>query len=239
MSRDLPEIEPTEMGQSRVDHVVTAMSDWIVGGRFQPGERLPPEGRLTEHFAVSRTVIREAVRLLAERGLIEVAHGKRHRVRPPSPQIAASHLHRMVERGGVTCQELMELRWPLESEIALVAARRRTGAHLQQMRCCLDEEAPTIDAQIAQDMRFHKLLARATGNTMLEMALDVFALPMTESRRQSLVHAGHRRTLEQHQAILEAVAAGDGPEAKARMKAHLDAAMEAWQSARSEEHVSL
>ncbi|MFW6039032.1 MAG: FadR/GntR family transcriptional regulator [bacterium] len=232
--KDLPQSEALDPRRSRVERVVEILNDWIVHGELDAGERLPPESRLAEHFAVSRTVIREAVRLLAERGLIEVAHGKRHRVRPPSPEVAASHLHRIVERGGVTRQELMELRWPLESAIALVAARRRTEEHVETMRQCLAEPATTIEEQVQQDLRFHQLLARATNNAMFEMVLEVFALPLAESRRHSMEYHGHARAVEQHQAILDAVAAGEDVRAEKLMKQHLDSAMEAWNRGKSE-----
>lgn len=211
--------------RSRVEHVMEVVSEWIVQQQLKPDEPLPSEAQLAEHFAVSRTVVREAVRLLAERGLIEVVHGKRHRVRPPSPELVGGHLRRMIERGAGTLRELMEIRWPLETAIALVAARRRTDEDIAAMRACLEAEAKTLEAQIQQDMRFHKLLARATGNTMFEMVLGVFEEPLAEGRRRSLKHAGQALTHKQHGEILDAVEAKKDALAEALMKTHLDTAM--------------
>ena len=224
----LPRGDTGDVPASRVERVVSVLDDWVARRELEPGDPLPPEGRLAEHLTVSRTVIREAVRLLAERGLIEVAHGKRHRVRPPSPEVTAGHLRRMMERGGISPQQLMELRWPLETATALVAADRRTDADLEALRQCLASPAETLDEQVDQDLRFHKLLARATGNHMFELTLEVFAQPLAESRLRSMSYGGYARSLAQHQEILDAVEAGEKVRAEALMKEHLNLAMEAW-----------
>ena len=235
MANDLPEVEKMASRESRVERVVAAMDEWIVQGKVESGDRLPPEGQLAEHFNVSRTVIREAVRLLTERGLIEVAHGKRHRVRPPSPEIAASHLRRMIDRGGISYMQLMELRWPLETAVALVAARRRTEEQLDALRQCLASPAEELDAQVEQDARFHKLLARATQNIMFEITLEVFAEPLTESRRRTISRVGYSQLHQQHVQILDAVASQQDVLAEALMKTHLEVAI---QDLKSDESVN-
>lgn len=217
--------------RSRVDEVVDTIDQWIVKGDLLANETLPSEADLAVQFRVSRTVVREAVRLLYERGLIEMVHGRRHRVKPPVPEIPALQMQRFIHRRGATIKDLMEVRLSLEVSIAGLAAQRRTEKHLSAMRSCIEEQsrAQTLDDQVAQDGIFHQLLAQATGNSVYELVLDSMRVLLVESRRLSLQASVGGKCNEiavaRHTQILEAVDASNVKLAEAAMFTHINSSI--------------
>lgn len=212
---------------SRVEDVVSTVSDWIIEQKIKPEEMLPAEARLAEHFGVSRTVIRESVRLLAERGLIEIVHGKRHRVRPPSGEIAASHLKRMLTRGFGTLNDLVELRLPLEVAIASHAAQRRTDVQLERAHACVTQQEQTeaLEEQVKLDICFHELLGEMTSNPLFCLVLRAVAGPLAESRRRTIGSpGGNVKSVKGHRDIIKALEARDSAAAETAMHQHLSIA---------------
>lgn len=212
--------------RSLVEQVVEGVIDWIFEGKFQSYDALPPEADLAIQFGVSRTVIREAIRRLAERGMILVAHGRRHRVRPPSPEVAADHLSLLMKRGQGSLRDLIELRMPLETEIVRLAAQRATSEDLAALKACLEahREAETLSEQVQRDMQFHQLLAQASHNVTFTVVLEAVSELLTASRERTIGRVGNSRAVRHHEKILEAIVAGDADSAAAAMRAHLEMA---------------
>ena len=98
-----------------------------------PGAELPSQGKLAERLGVSRTVIREAMRILESQGLLEITQGKLPRVLPPNTQVVIDGLSTLMERSSATLLDVLEVRRPVEIEVAVLAAERATGEHLRQM----------------------------------------------------------------------------------------------------------
>jgi DNA-binding FadR family transcriptional regulator len=210
-------------------HVVDDIVGSIVSGELAPGALLPSEPEMSANFGVSRTVIREALRILGAKGLIDVRHGSGTRVTAPHEwdPLDASILAVRRERGqlGAVLKDLIEARGIIECEVAALAAvrhdasdRRRIEALLATMRAALDRPDEFIEA----DAGFHDSLVAASGNRVLMRMME----PVHE-----LVHFGQSltntipgtlaRALHDHEAIADAVFARDTERAREAMRLHL------------------
>src|SRR5579872_7040220 len=131
MTLTLPQsFQPVLRRSALVEQVLDQLRARILDKEFASGEELPPEGALADLFGVSRTVIREAMRTLRSEGLVEVAQGRKPRVRPANPQFAVDTIVSLVKRSDGTLFDLMEVRRPLERAIAGIAADRATAEQI-------------------------------------------------------------------------------------------------------------
>ena len=144
-----------------------------------PGLRLPKESELAERFQVSRIVIREAMKILEDRGVVEVRAGRGTLTAAPNPdRVKESLLWLFREQPLPTIGEMesmLELRQVLEETSATLAAVRATEDDLKEIESALEgmaEENGALDNTIAADVRFHRAVMRAAHNQYLEMVLD-------------------------------------------------------------------
>jgi len=211
---------------SLVDSAVARLREHILRGDFRPDGALPSEGRLAEMFGVSRTVIREAMRILSAQGLVEISQGCTARVRSSDPQTVVDAFHTYMRRENHTLLDLTEVRLPLESSIASLAAVRASAEQIDKMEQCVERLAAARDlgAQIDADMRFHDVLAEATRNPVFALLLKTVVGLMRQSRSKTLARVGVRRALEGHRAILAAVRRRDPDQAQRAMSEHLSMA---------------
>lgn len=212
-------------------HVAAELERLITEGRFRPGERLPSERELAERFGVSRTVVREAVRGVAAKGLLEVRAGSGTVVRrPSSEQVAASIGLLLSMSGGATPEKIVEVRRILEVEIAGLAAARRTADDLALLAGILQTAAEKIDDAdtfVQTDVAFHSALAVAAHNELFGVLLESIAGVMVEVRVVGLrVPGTPERALAFHRDVFRCVEAGDAAGARAAMDRHMDEAIE-------------
>ena len=204
--------------------VLDRLTESILTGQLGDEGALPSEGDLALSMGVSRTVIREAMRILRSQGLVEMSQGKQPRVKPVDTQPAIYAIQTLLRRTDSTMHHLVEVRKPLEGEIAALAARRATSQDIQDMeRAILDlDQAPTLDERVEAGLRFHEALARATGNPVFPLLLRALSVLLRESRRRTIPTKGAPASGNAyHRAILEAVRVGDGQAARAAMLEHL------------------
>jgi GntR family transcriptional repressor for pyruvate dehydrogenase complex len=215
-------IEPIHRG-NMVEETVQRLESCIFAGTLAAGEQLPPEGRLAETIGVSRTVIREAMRNLAARGLIEVSQGKPARVRPADPEQVSLALHTFLQRGGHPLLHLIEVRIPLETEIAALAAVRATPAQIAQLEenNAYLAETKTLADGVEADLCFHRLLAEATGNPVFGLLLKTLGDLMKQSRETTFERTGVPAAYDGHQEITAAVRRADSEAARGAMLRHL------------------
>ena len=198
----------------------------ILSDGLQPGARLPTERELAKQFGVSRTVVREGVRALAGKGVVQVGAGQGIRVaRVGMSAVQESIALFMHSRPTADYRKLHEVRTSMEVDIAgLAATRRQTdtlgllSAELDAMERVLDDP----DAVSIEDLQFHRELARCTDNEFYVIALDALVTPLLQIRR-SLFGPGGRahQALEDHRAIFERVSASDAEGARDAMRRHL------------------
>jgi DNA-binding FadR family transcriptional regulator len=145
-----------------------------------PGSRLPKEAELAERFHVSRIVVREAMKILEDRGFVEVRAGRGTLTVAPKPDRVKESLLRLFRDRPIPTIEdtesLLELRQVLEETTASFAAVRATTEDLQEIESALIamKEGPSreLDEILAADLRFHRAVMRAAHNHYLEMVLD-------------------------------------------------------------------
>jgi GntR family transcriptional repressor for pyruvate dehydrogenase complex len=214
-------------GSTLANRVTRQIERLIVEGQLKPGDRLPPERTLARQFGVSRTVIREAVRALVAKSLLDVRAGSGTVVRSPSTESVAQSMKLLLRAGQpeLDYEKVHEIRRLLEVEIAGLAAERRTSEDLKGMEEILDRASKIQDNrdEFAQsDVDFHAALASATHNELFSLVLDSLVDIMLQVRQMAFGVSGMpSRALRYHQAILEQVKAGDPEGARQAMHEHL------------------
>lgn len=218
----------TRKGGSRNLHtqVIEDIGESIVGGVLQPGEALPGEAQLAAQMAVSRTVLREALKVLAAKGLIETRQKTGMRVRDPrywnhlDPDVLAWRCAAMPTDDFV--EKLVEMRGIIEPAAVMAAARRRTPEQLEAIAEALEamEEAPDLEAWAEADLRFHEAVLMATSNELLgslfaviETALATFFVMSAQTARD------FKYSLPHHRAVYEAIRRRRPNEAATAMQA--------------------
>ena len=211
----------------------------LVTENLEPGAKLPTEAALAELFKVSRLTVREALKVLSGRGLVELQQGKRTVVRELDSSVLSDYLNAAVRRDPRGMLELLEIRRALEGLAAALAAKNGTRAGLAAIDSALSDMATALDSDAdasGSDVAFHEALALASGNRMLSFILEGLADALLESFKLSAegrrFRGGEiRETLESHRAIFDSVKAGDAGGATKQMSAHLRDAEEDLKSA--------
>lgn len=200
----------------------------IVDNHLLPGDRLPAERELAHQFGVSRTVVREAVRGLAAKGLLQVSPGRGGTtVRRPTANSVSESMSLYFRSGPrMDYEKLIEVRRALEVEIAGLAAERHSEEDLQTLVDILAESnkigADDREGFVRCDMAFHAALARATHNDLWSVLLDSVADLMIEGRRSGFdVPGTAARAYRYHKAIYQQIELGDAEGARAAMRSHL------------------
>ncbi len=222
-------IEPLEREQRLYERVVDKVLDLIATNTWKPGYRLPPERELAEAFRVSRTVVREAIKALEARGVLESLTGSGVYVRAADSSIVSRSLQTYIQLSNLDDFEirLNEVRRVLEVEIAALAAQRATPeqrAQLQQICQEMRSGGQAAQKMAELDFRLHLTLAEATQNELL----GVLLAPLIDQLRDqiTLTWEGYgprpvEPVLEQHETVVAAVASGDADAARQAMTRHL------------------
>jgi GntR family transcriptional regulator, transcriptional repressor for pyruvate dehydrogenase complex len=217
------------------EQIVQQIEEQIVKGVLKPGDQLPAERELAQRFGVSRTAVREAVKALREKGLVEAYSGRGTFITDGTTQAVRQSLDLMVKIGqpeGSTF--LAEVRAILEPEIAALAAERIQEPELATMReavAVMDRAQQDPDAYIEADLDFHLALAEGAANPLILSLLDSIVGLLREQRlRIFRVPGGPERGQIHHKKILEAVERHDSARARDAMRAHLGQVREDSQS---------
>jgi GntR family transcriptional regulator, transcriptional repressor for pyruvate dehydrogenase complex len=208
------------------EQIVQQIEDSIHKGALKEGEQLPAERELALQFGVSRTAVREAVKALREKGLVEAFPGKGTFVTSATSRSVRQTLDRMMKAGqSEVTPNLAEVREILEPEIAALAATRAKEENLAAMReamAVMDEARRDPDAFIEADLDFHLALAEAAANPLILSLIDSIVGLLREQRiRIFHVDGGPERGQYHHKRILEAVEHRDSQGARDAMRAHL------------------
>ena len=210
------------------EQVAVQIEERILKGQLRSGDRLPTERDLAEQFHVSRTAVREALKILAQKGLVDMRPGRGTIVIDGAPGALQDSLGLVMklqlgEVGG--SNKLVEVRELLEVEIAGLAAIRATEIEIESMRSAVEEMDETLDnadAFITADNAFHQALARATQNTLILILVNSIVNLLSEQRKQIFaVEGGPQRGQVHHKRILESIIQRDVDAARAAMRAHL------------------
>ena len=206
----------------------------IVSGVHPPGTALPPEPALGDEFGVSRTVLREAVKILQEKGLVQVRQGAGTIVTPPPmwDMLDALVLSAAIaeDEGVVILDDLVVTRRVLESDMANVAARTVDPETVGSLRTLVDRMDELVDDHVAyaeQDLAFHDTIMRVSGNRIARgvvrsLESQVVSTARYMGRQEPALCAASNRG---HRRIYERIAARDPEGAAEEMFRHIT---EAW-----------
>lgn len=218
-------------GRSLVDHVVDTIGQDIISHRFPPGAQLPNETEWCERLSVSRSVLREALRVLVSKNLIDIRSRSGGRVRDAAawnlldPDILLWRSQGDDQEGFVT--ELFELRRVIEPAAAALAASRIAPAQLTELEGALRDMAEAgEDTQrfFEPDGRFHRTILSSVGNSLFRALGQTVTIALDITLRLSLdAPKGQQQSLPFHKTVLEAIGAGDGAAASAAMLALVNA----------------
>lgn len=214
-------LDRQRLGEQVAEH----LREMIVEGEIAAGQTLPPERELARRFAVSSTVIREALRTLGTSGLIEIRHGVGSFVTTPDHWRTAEPIAMLIRGGRADLRHVVEIRAIIEIEMSGLAAERHDAA----MRARASSRARSVAASahdpvanVAADMDFHRALAAAADNPVLSVVLQPLLAPIqTGMLRGTRVPAAMNRALREHERIRNAVAARNPAAARAAMRAHI------------------
>ena len=218
--------------------VVEYLVDDIVRGTYPTGASLPPEADLCEEFGVSRTVIRESIKVIQEKGLVRIEQGRGTSVTDPRQwNLLDDIILTTVIRHDASLSildELVSVRTALEAVMAADAARvasaeahHALGAALATMES-LRDNTPEF---AAADVRFHDVVMAASGSRLGRTIVT----KIHDKARTSMRYHGEyndavvRLTLDEHRAIYDAIVAADADAAASAMRAHIQ---ESWRRRR-------
>jgi DNA-binding FadR family transcriptional regulator len=204
----------------------------IVSGEFDAGTPIPSERDLAERFQVSRAAVRDATRMLAARGLVEVRQGVGTIVTADGEKLYQSSLYLLFRRGHYTRADLLDLRRHIETELAARVCEQRSADAIAQLRSHIQAMQQAVDAgnrerAEARHREFHLALAQAAGNPALVDVMGplisvTFELTMTDTLRTNKPVWSE---YADHAELLECMEAGDVEGARRVMRRHLDAAL--------------
>ncbi len=214
--------------QDLVDQIQSA----ILEGRLNPGDKLPPQRTLMEMFETSRASIREALRVLEQKGLIEVKLGVRGGavVKTANTDPVSEVLTLLIHQKQVSLEHLEEFRLSVEGDVTALAARNARPEDIERLRQILGEargrlreEPPDSNALIRIDIRLHIALAEISGNPVFAAVVKM----VHETILGYYDHPAFRRidVLEENYrdlgAIVDAVATGNAEKARALARRHV------------------
>ena len=213
------------------------LTSYIVRGEWAVGMRLPPERDLSEQLGVGRSSIREALKALEVMGMVQSRLGDGTFVCERSRFFSGPLLWAITSNSEHEIRELVEARRVIETELCGLAAERASAEDLKNIGRFLDEMEAGLDDHdrfLSADLDFHMAVAQSTHNRILMNALEMIRNLMRQWISQALrVPSVSQEALTQHKAIFMGIAKHNPEQARAAMKAHLEAMSQRLDQARA------
>ncbi|SMX27913.1 HTH-type transcriptional regulator LutR [Pelagimonas phthalicica] len=216
--------------QKLSDQVFDRLWEMIVSGDLKPGDIIPSERKLMEKFGVGRPAVREALQMLANKGVITISHGERTRVNEFSANIALDQVDDiaklLLSAEPSNLEHLKQVRKILEAGLVRVAAANCTEDDIRTLRDLVDVQRRQTKNQkgfIETDISFHTAIANATRNPLLQAVTHAMLTWLFEYYKPLLHWSGRENTtLMEHEKLVDFLEAGDADSAAALMREHLD-----------------
>jgi GntR family transcriptional regulator, transcriptional repressor for pyruvate dehydrogenase complex len=212
--------------RNKVYEEVAQQIERLILKKLRPGDKLPSERELAEMLKVSRSSIRDAIRGLELRGLVEPRQGAGTIVRETSAEPLVNPFASALKRRQELVSELLDFRKMLEPPLAARAATHASVDEISEMEeILLRQESKQVqgDAAVAEDAEFHYSVALASGNSVVLKVLDILMDLLRDTRERSLQVEGRpEKSLAGHRRILAAIKRHDAEGAKAAMRRHIE-----------------
>lgn len=209
------------------ENIVAQIKKSILDGTYKPGDKLPSERELLDMFAVSRSSLREALRVLEEMGLIIIKRGPLGGAYVTRRGISslASTVADVVRMAEIDFEELSEMRLIIEPHMARLAAQNCTESDIEELEKQNHLREKAIDEgkiPIVVTINFHQAVARAAKNKMLRLVVDAIAsILLDEFKKISLSLEDHRAILGFHKHLTESIRNHDAESAFRIMQEHI------------------
>jgi len=214
------------------EQIETHIRELIVSDQLGAGDTLPSSTDLAAEFGVSRTIVREAMKSLQAKGLIEIANGKRARVQPITNTVLVDFFDRFAQPHKEAVIELLELRKGIEVQGAVLAAQRRTEEDLEEIWAhvrAMDSNIGDPEAFTDIDVQLHLAIVAASKNRMLFHLVDSIREVMRDTMTEGLVRhtapADWQNIQASHVSLVTFIDQGDASGAGACMATHFDEAI--------------
>ncbi|MBC8075485.1 MAG: FadR family transcriptional regulator [Chloroflexales bacterium] len=230
-------LQPLARFERLSDQVAAQLQNLVMNNTFRPGEKLPSERELCELLGVSRTVVREAVRSLVVKGLLEVRRGGGTVIRMPDPALVSEMMTMMLRTGSsdVAFTHVQEVRRLLEVEIAGLAAERRDEADLESMAAQLAlmvQHVADSELWATADVAFHAAIAEAAHNPLYPVLLSSIADMLIEVRRTGIrLPETPAKAYQHHHNVFTRIKDRDRLGARKAMQDHLHESEETFRKA--------
>ena len=220
-------LQPIKARRNRLsEQVADQITADLIRRGLKPGDKLETEPELVERYDVSRSVIREAGRILDERGLVDIRPGRGMVVVKFDGSAIARQYELMLELTDGTFEQLMEMRLVLEVGMSELAARNHTAEDASRIQTTLDGYNTTQDDQrlaLEWDLAFHHSIAVASGNPFFVHNITPINGYLRKTYKSSLGYvAAQQATMVEHLAIAEAIFARDDVGAAKASRIHLE-----------------
>ena len=207
------------------EEIVSQLYGLIRNGHLKPGDRLPPERELAQQFGVSRASVREAMRLLDQKGLVDIKPGAGTFVTEDVVEAIVQAFSNLLAESEDGAGDVFEMRLLLEPHVASLAAQRATDADIERLRRILKEQGTDIETGgtgVAYDTAFHFAIANTTNNSALVAVTHAISDILSQSREDSLMSPERsQKSLRSHLQILAAIESGDPEATQTAMHEHI------------------
>jgi DNA-binding FadR family transcriptional regulator len=210
--------------------IVEQLREFFLNGDLKPGDKLPSERELARRFNVSRTSIRDALRMLELRGAIDIRRGGGSYIKSTEFPLSTEELSSVITKAeSHLVYEMLELRRALEAESAYLAAQRATSTDLENIRKALEKMAASkndVESGLEADLNFHLSIVRATHNSLFIELIQTMSEHMEDTIRTTRRHrladpARTQGTLDEHKEIYLAIASGNAIQARKLVEEHI------------------
>jgi GntR family transcriptional repressor for pyruvate dehydrogenase complex len=224
LSNQLPQNRPLS------EQVCELIENEIINGTFAVGDKLPTEQELAVQYRVSRTVIREATKILKEKGRLESFVGRGTFVIDRTERAIQASLNAMLRMNpDASFNYLIEIREILEPAMAALAAMKATDEQVNEMEKAIDQMERSLDDEshksdfLDSDSKFHTLLAEATGNPIIPMLVTPLGHLIRQQQQFMAfeVVGGSVHSQKYHRLIFEAIKQKDAEKARTHMQEHI------------------
>lgn len=206
------------------EQIADSIQEMVAANQIQPGTQLPSERDLAKSIGVNRATIREAIRVLEQRGLVQMRTGSGTYVVDVPASTVSESIERYFAFGACSHEDLVTLREILDPEIAALAAERATAAEIERLRKLVDEIEVAFSEDTvryaATDAEFHEVVAGATHNDLIIAITNGLHRIMARwILAQSQTHRLEGGALS-HRSVYQAIAAHSPDAARQAMRVH-------------------
>jgi GntR family transcriptional repressor for pyruvate dehydrogenase complex len=216
--------KPGQTAELVTGKLIGRFKDLLASGALKPGERLPPERDLAVQFGVSRSSLRQALKVLESMGIVAQRVGQGTRLNSNAAAILSEPFEFLVLIDGISIFELHEARMIVEPELAARAAERSTAEHLSTLKKSIEAMKKTGSDPVRrteQDLLFHSTIHLAAGNRVCEHMFTSVNRAMMTSIRVTTHRVPYQHTIASHTPIYEAIHDRDPKAAREHMMVHL------------------